>query len=136
MENGNEDVAIGKIIDEESYQRDDKHINIDNIVNIDFIRSEGILHEVKKSPKIEEASIMQVKYYLYYLKQRGVTGIKGKIDYPLLKQSIMVELLPCDEINIVEICKDIKLIANLLIPPELEKKPICRKCAYYELCYI
>ena len=67
MEQGNENVAIGKVIDEETYRRDDKHINIDNVINIDFIRSKGILHEVKKSDKIEEASILQVKYYLYYL---------------------------------------------------------------------
>ena len=71
MEQGNESVAIGKAIDEETYQRDEKHINIDNIINIDFIRSKGVLHEVKKSKKIEEASIFQVKYYLYFLKNRG-----------------------------------------------------------------
>ena len=67
MEQGNENVEIGKVLDEETYKRDKKHINIDNIINIDFIRSKGILHEVKKSNKIEEASILQVKYYLYFL---------------------------------------------------------------------
>ena len=34
MEQGNENVAIGKTIDEETYSRDEKHINIDNIINI------------------------------------------------------------------------------------------------------
>lgn len=79
MEQENENVQMGKLLDENSYDREDKHINIDNVINIDFIRSNGILHEVKKSKKIEEASIFQVKYYLYYLEQRGVYGIKGKI---------------------------------------------------------
>ena len=92
MEQGNENVLIGRAIDEETYKRDKKHINIDNIINIDFIRSKGVLHEVKKSNKIEEASILQVKYYLYFLQKRGVYNIRGKIDYPLLKQSIDVEL--------------------------------------------
>ena len=105
MEQGNEDVLIGKAIDEETYKRDKKHINIDNIINIDFIRSKGVLHEVKKSNKIEDASILQVKYYLYFLQKRGVYNIKGKIDYPLLKQSIDVELL--DE--------DVKYIEEILI---------------------
>ena len=63
MEQENENVKIGKILDEETYQREDKYINIDNIINIDFIRSQGVLHEVKKSRKIEEAGILQVKYY-------------------------------------------------------------------------
>ena len=67
MEQTNENVLIGKVIDEETYKRDKKHINIDNIVNIDFIRSKNMLHEVKKSKKIEQASILQVKYYLYFL---------------------------------------------------------------------
>lgn len=105
MEQENENVIIGKILDEESYQRDDKHINIDNVINIDFIRAKGVLHEVKKSRKIEEASILQVRYYLYYLRERGVLGIKGKIDYPLLKQNIDVELTEEDIIQIKKIWK-------------------------------
>ena len=67
MEQDNENVKIGKILDEETYKKDEKHINIDNVINIDFIRSQGVLHEVKKSKKIDEAGIQQVKYYLYYL---------------------------------------------------------------------
>lgn len=49
MESGNEDVMLGKILDDNSYQRDDKHINIDDVINIDFIREAKELHEVKKS---------------------------------------------------------------------------------------
>lgn len=136
MEQGNENVEIGKAIDEETYKRDKKHINIDNIINIDFIRSKGILHEVKKSNKIEEASILQVKYYLYFLKKREVDNIKGKIDYPLLKQSIDVELTYQDIILIEEILEDIQKIVTLKNPPLLEKKRICKSCAYYDLCFI
>ena len=36
MEQNNENVSLGKIIDESSYMREDKHINIDNVINIDF----------------------------------------------------------------------------------------------------
>lgn len=136
MEQGNENVLIGKAIEEETYKRDKKHINIDNIINIDFIRSKGILHEVKKSKKIEEASILQVKYYLYFLKKRGVNNIKGKIDYPLLKQSIDVELLDDDIKDIEKILDDIKIIVKANNPPSLDKKKICKSCAYYDLCFI
>ena len=136
MEQGNEDVLIGKAIDEETYKRDKKHINIDNIINIDFIRSKGVLHEVKKSNKIEDASILQVKYYLYFLQKRGVYNIKGKIDYPLLKQSIDVELLDEDVKYIEEILINIKNIVKASNPPNLDKKKICKVCAYYDLCFI
>ena len=111
-------------------------INIDNIINIDFIRSKGILHEVKKSNKIEEASILQVKYYLYFLHKKGVTNIKGKIDYPLLKQSVDIELNEEDIVNIEQILNNINEIVYKTIPPKLEKKRICKSCAYYDLCFI
>lgn len=136
MEQGNENVEIGKVLDEETYKRDKKHINIDNIINIDFIKSKGILHEVKKSKKIEEASILQVKYYLYFLEKKGVKGIKGKIDYPLLKQSVDIELDNDDIIKIENVLRDIELIVDEKYPPKLEKKRICKSCAYYDLCFI
>lgn len=135
MEHGNENVAIGKVIDEETYQRDDKHINIDNVINIDFIRAKGILHEVKKSDKIEEASILQVKYYLYYLRERDVF-VKAKIDYPLLKECVDVELSDDDIVEIEQILKEIEQIVDSPLPPSMKKQKICRSCAYFDLCYI
>ena len=38
MEDENENVQLGKLLDENSYKRDDKHIEIDGIINIDFIQ--------------------------------------------------------------------------------------------------
>lgn len=48
MEHSNEHVNLGKIIDENSYSREDKHININNVINIDFIRDD-IICETKKA---------------------------------------------------------------------------------------
>lgn len=136
MEQGNENVLIGKILDEETYKKNDKHINIDNVINIDFIRSQGVLHEIKKSRKIEEAGILQVKYYLYYLQKKEVYGIKAKIDYPLLKKTIEVELSEEDIKKMEYILKEIKEIVEKEFPPKLQKKNICKSCAYYDLCFI
>ena len=136
MENENENVIIGKILDEETYKRDDKHINIDNVINIDFIRSQGILHEIKKSRKIEDASILQVKYYLYYLEKKGAPGIKAQIDYPLLKKTIEVKLSDQDIKEIEEVLHKIDEIVKEKIPPKLKKKSICKSCAYYDLCFV
>ncbi len=137
MESGNENVEIGKVVDETSYNRNNnKHIMIDNAINIDFISEHNMLHEVKKSRKIEKASEWQVKYYMYYLKKRGVENLKAKIDYPLLKQSVMVDLTKTDEEELEKILSDIKIIINSDTPPLTENKKYCKSCAYYEFCYI
>ena len=76
MEAENEDVILGKILDESSYSKNEKHINIDNIINIDFISEHKELHEVKKSKEVEDAGISQVKYYLYYLRKGWLSAVK------------------------------------------------------------
>lgn len=135
MEQTNESVQIGKIIDEEYYKRDDKHINIDNVINIDFVKNKKVLHEVKKSKRIEDASIMQVKYYLYYLRKKGVV-LKAQIDYPLLKQTMKVEINEEDVKIIEEILLHIEEILERDKPPECIGKNYCKSCAYYDLCFI
>ena len=136
METENENVMLGKLLDENSYKKDDKQINIDNVINIDFIREHRELHEVKKSRAIEEAGIWQGKYYLYYLKKRGVSDLKAKIDYPLIKKNVVVELTQEDELRLEEIIREIIEIKNQLLPPDFESKKICNKCAYHDLCFI
>lgn len=136
MEQNSEAVEIGRILDENSYSRDNKHINIDQTINIDFIRETNVLHEVKKSRKIEEASVWQVKYYIYYLKKKGMEGITAKIDYPLLKKNLFVELSNEDEETMETILDEIKRLIKAEYPPALAKQAICKKCAYFDLCYI
>ena len=136
LEEDNEDVILGKLIDENSYSKELKHILIDNTVNIDFIKDWKILHEVKKQKSIEEAGIWQLKYYLYFLKIRGINIEKGILDYPKLKKREEVFLSENDEKKIKEILSEIKKITLMEKPPELEKLKICKKCAYFEYCYI
>ena len=136
MESENEDVMLGKLIDENSYSREDKHINIDNIINIDFINTKNELHEIKKSRSIEEANIWQMKYYLYYLSERGIKDITAKIDYPLIKKTLNIELKDEDVERIEVIIADIQKINQMGVPPENENKKKKKKCAYYDLCYI
>lgn len=136
LEDNSEDVGIGKLIDETSYQREKKHINIDNIINIDFIKDWEVLHDIKKSRSIEEASIWQLKYYIYYLRKKGVNIEKGILDYPKLKRKIDVFLDDIDNEAIEKIIKEIDEISNLSRPLERETKKICKKCAYYELCFV
>jgi len=136
MESNSENVYIGKLLDENSYGREKKHIMIDGVINIDFINNYSVLHEVKKSRSIEVAGHWQLKYYLYYLKQKGVKGLSGVVDYPLLRKREKIELTSEDEEEITGILIDIEAIVNSINPPPLLNSKICKKCAYYELCYI
>lgn len=136
MESENEDVIIGKLIDENSYSRELKHVLIDNTVNIDFIKEWKILHEVKKQKSVEEAGIWQLKYYIYFLRKRGINIEKGILDYPKLKKREEIFLTEEDKKRIEEVLLEIREIVNLKLPPKLEKLKICKKCAYFEYCYI
>lgn len=136
MESENENVELGRILDETSYKNRDKHIMIDETINIDFITEQNLIHEVKKSKKIEEASIWQLKYYLYYLKSRGVENLRGRIDYPMLKQNMKIELTAEDEAEFEKILPDIKSIISADLPPTCKIKKFCKSCAYYDFCGI
>ena len=135
LEENNSNVILGKLLEENTYTRDEKKINIDGVINIDF-RSKKILHEIKKSNSIEPASILQVQYYLYYLEKKGLIGLKGVLDYPLLRQTVEVNLSDSDRENLKNIIIGIKEILGKESPPILEKKNICKKCAYFDLCFV
>ncbi len=136
MEHTSELVELGQLLHETSYPRERKEIQIERI-KIDFSGKEGTIHEVKKGRSLEEAHRYQLLYYLYYLKQKGVDGIKGEIDYPKLRKRVTVALAPNDEHELEEILKNIKgVLIQTQPPPRLDKLSICKKCSYYELCYV
>lgn len=135
-EEENKDVLLGKMIDEDTHKKEDKHIMIDETINIDFLRKWKILYEVKKDRSIEEATIWQVKYYLYFLKNKGINIEYGKIDYPKLKKIINVKLNLEDIEKIKDIEKDINNLLERDTPPKIDEKRYCKKCAYYEYCFV
>jgi CRISPR-associated exonuclease Cas4 len=134
MEQGHDRVRLGKIVHEESYQRRRKEIDIDGKIVLDW-REDGCIHEVKLSDKMEDAHEMQLLYYLYYLKLKGVEGLRGQIDYPKLRQTKIVELDEKNELKIEQALEEIKRIVELTRPPEVKWMKICRSCSYSELCW-
>jgi CRISPR-associated exonuclease Cas4 len=136
FENDSEKVLLGKLLDESSYTRERKHVLIDETINVDFIKDWKILHEVKKSRSIEEASIWQVKYYLYFLQQKGIKIEKGILDYPQIKKRKEIVLEKGDKAKIEQILGDVKTILfQEKMPPTINSK-ICKSCAYYEYCFV
>jgi CRISPR-associated exonuclease Cas4 len=135
FEDENEYVQLGKLIDESSYKRNKKQIEIGNI-KIDFLDNKGVIHEVKKSRSIEKAHIYQLKYYIRTLKEMGVEGLSGEIDYPKLKKKEKILWENDDEARFQEIFSDIRAILDEKKPPAVEEKTFCKKCAYYEFCFV
>jgi len=136
-EHESDTVYLGKIIHENSYNRERKEVEIDQ-VKLDFLDiSDGVLHEVKKSDSWIEAHEWQVLYYLYVLKRKGITWLIGELNYPVIRRTIDVELTLEKEQELEKILTDIKKIIDMPKPPEITvKKSVCRKCSYFELCYV
>lgn len=136
MEESNDRVQQGKVIHQYSYGNKEKKKEklIDGMIKIDILESHTV-REVKLSSKMENADRMQLLYYLYYLKQKGIHK-NGSINYVNEKRVDEIKLTKEDEIYIEEVLIDINTILNYNIPPKIIKLPYCKKCAYYEYCYI
>ncbi len=135
LEVGHENVEIGKQLHEDRYKRDGKDVTIDNTISIDFVRrgSSIELHEVKKTKKMADADRAQLLFYIYYLKQRGVSA-EGVINYPLIRETVRVTLTPEDEAVLQNEIKEIERIVRGSMPHPVRKR-ICAKCAYSEFCF-
>lgn len=135
MEHTSEAVEIGSLVHEQSYSRRNKEIVFDGI-KIDFFdKNHAVIHEIKKSKKMEDAHFWQLKYYIHYFKKLGLL-VTGKIDYPLIRKTQQVELMEEDELKLANILDDIVKINQQEIPPPVTNAKICKQCSYYELCYI
>ena len=138
LEDNSESVKIGKAIHEEKSEKGkNTEITIDNI-KLDKLTSEYLV-EVKKSDADITAATWQLMYYLKVLKSKGIER-KGKLEFIEKNKSdkkiIIVEL---DEENEIKLDKYVKEIEELIISdkiPETLNKGKCKKCAYYEYCYI
>ena len=136
MEQSSDAVYLGKLIHETSYEREKKEIDIDDTIKIDFVDKDGIIHEVKKSDKVEEPHIWQLKYYLWYLRQKGVEGVTGKINYPKLRKTLDVFLEEDDCKRIESLLNEIQEIIAGEFPPKVERMKICKKCSYGDICWV
>jgi len=136
MEQENDNVLIGRLIDQNSYSREDKSILIDETINIDFIRK-NVIHEIKKSNRFDDIAINQAKYYIYYLQKLDMEVEKAVIDYPLLKLKEEVFLTDDDRLEIEKNLDEIhKIISSERPPEQFPSRSICRKCAFYDLCFV
>ncbi len=133
-----DNILIGRHIHQTSYKREKKNIIIDNTIALDYVKDENgmTVFEVKKSSKLEEPVRYQLYYYLYYLKKEKGVLAKGRLVYPKERKTEEVALTEEVEKEIEEILEGIERISKLDKPPEAVRKPYCKKCSYYELCWV
>ncbi|MGQ9608833.1 MAG: CRISPR-associated protein Cas4 [bacterium] len=135
MEHNSEYVELGALLHDESFTREKKDILIDNMIRIDFIDKDGILHDVKSSQLMEKAHSMQILYYLYILKQKGLPNRIGIINYPKQKRKTTVVLTDENENEVVDAIRQVQQINSLPVPPSAEFIKLCKPCSYAELCW-
>lgn len=146
MEQTSDLVADGKLIEEESYlQRSERYSQVELSVPFEGINLTGkidfydtinkVVHETKRSNKVEVAHIWQVKFYLWLLQLNEIEAEKGVIEYPRLREKESV-FLEQPDINYLQ--TTVKVIERLLkseyCPPVINAK-ICKSCSYYDFCY-
>ncbi|MFZ5351936.1 MAG: CRISPR-associated protein Cas4 [Bacillota bacterium] len=138
MEDNSEDVRIGRVLHELNHRdKENTEIAIDSI-KLDKLMDEYLV-ELKKSDADLEAVRWQVLYYLKVLKDKGIKR-KGRIEVAEKNKQDRkihtIELTEEIEKELMELMSEINqyLIAGEL--PEAERLPKCKKCAYYEYCFI
>ncbi len=139
MEHTSDLVYDGKLIHQTSYpQRSERYEELEmGGIKIDFYDARNrVIHEIKRSDKIERAHEWQVKYYIYVLEKTGVDGVSGILEYPTLRHTAQVTLSDDDRVTIEEMERDIeKIVHSETCPPVINAK-LCKSCSYYEFCYV
>lgn len=138
MEHESELVEEGKLIAETTYlDRSRKYTELAiGPIKIDhYDKKNKVIHEVKKSNKLQIAHKAQVWYYIYILEQAGIQGVTAILEYPKLKQTELVVFDDEARSKLEQWIDDVKWLINSEECPPLEKKSICKSCSYFEFCY-
>jgi CRISPR-associated exonuclease Cas4 len=138
LEDNSEDVRIGKVLHEINEEKSQHaEIKIDN-VRLDKLTADYLV-EVKKSDSDPEAVKWQVLLYLYLLRQKGIEK-RGKIEYiETNRQNRKTQIVELDEENekaLLGVISEIESLIDQSAPPAPVFENKCKKCAYYEYCFI
>ncbi len=136
MEPLSERVALGRLLHERAYpDLPRREVLIDDLIRVDVLEGEGKVLEIKYSRKLADAARLQVAYYLLYLRWLGAGELSGELRFPRERRREEVVLTPELEERVGEALHEIRRIEALSTPPAVEHMPLCRVCAYCELCW-
>lgn len=135
LEDNSEEVRVGRVLHENKNNSENSEVEIDNI-KADKITDKYIV-EYKKSDADLQATIMQVKYYMYILNKKGIKR-DGKIEvFEKNKQKNKIHYIENNEqINRdIEVLKlEIENLYSMKMPPKHQEQNKCKKCAYNDYC--
>jgi len=129
-------IEIGRFLHETYYNRSKKEIEFGN-VKFDVLvntKDELVIGETKKTSKFEEASTMQLLYYIRELKRAGINA-KGVLLYPEKRKRVEVQLTEEKNMLLEKAEDEIERIINETTPPPVVKNKYCKSCGYREYCY-
>lgn len=137
LEDNSEEVKVGKVIHEERAEYGNAEIAIENI-RLDKL-TKDYLTEIKKSDADVEAAKWQLLFYLKVLKSKGIIR-KGKLEFVEKnkgnKKIMILELNGETEQKLEQYISEIETLLEGEEVPEVLNKAGCKKCAYYEYCYV
>jgi CRISPR-associated exonuclease Cas4 len=126
MEQESQAVALGRLVDQSSYQRNKKALMLHAkapcgtplVGKIDWAQLDhGVLHETKKGRSCEDAHIWQLRFYLWLLRLNDVTRadgapFRGELNYPTLRRTESVELEPAHEARLADMVAALRRLAR------------------------
>ncbi len=137
LEDNSEQVKIGKALHEERNDADHTEIALDNI-RLDRLTDE-YLTELKKSDADVDAAKWQLLFYLKILKDKGIYR-RGKLESvekgKSNKKILYFDLTQEAEEELKKYMEEIEKLLEQVDMPKVINKSQCKKCAYYEYCYI
>ncbi len=139
MEQTSDLVYEGKLIHESSYpQRSSKYEEVQiGGIKVDYYDSKNkVIHEIKKSDKVEIAHEWQLKYYIYMFEKAGIESVSGILEYPKLRKKDKLFLSEPDRDRIIEIENEIQEIIESDNCPDTINSKICKRCSYYDFCFV
>ena len=138
MEHASPLVADGKIIHAIAFSRRSKRYKEIQIGSskIDFYDPDRrMVHEIKRSNKMQHVDVWQIKYYILLLEQSGISGVVGRLEYPSSRETKMITIDSSDRKYLSDLQNEIKLITSKRVPPDRKKTKTCDGCAYNRLCW-
>jgi len=129
-------IDLGRAIHETTYESlSTKEVGFEGVRFDIYLKGKKTVCEVKTSSKYIDAAAMQVKYYLYRLKELGIEAT-GEINIPRERKKIRVLLDDKGIEALQKVFREIREIVSLPKPPPPKRIPFCRRCAYRDFCWV
>ncbi len=137
LEDNSEDVKIGRVLHEiKALDGNNTEVRFENI-SVDKITDKYVV-ELKKSDADIKAARMQVLLILSKLQEKGIKK-DGKLVFNERNNSEKVDIIKLNEQTKLELnncIKEVEKLLNSKCVPEAKLIKGCKKCAYYEYCYL